>query len=243
MKQKFFGLAACLLVMSLFFFGCGNGASSDDDTSGTPTDLGGVISQPPSSASGAPGGVWVDAQGRLRIQATLYDPDGSVVNGGEIKAEVWLGQGQFHELGTATISSEGVFDLTVSTPQDSHMSPLNAEMADDNGVPWPGLTVTNGNTLITSIDFFYYKDDERGMIYLSPLSLDEDVVYVYLYSKGSTSVRGSTTDEGYIISMDVRLNAGWNSLWGTESDTEQTSVSAQPPATARWIMRSFGSGD
>ena len=244
MKNRLFvtGMLVMALVFAMAVVGCDDG--STDNGNSTNVDLGGAVSQPPAIKEGAPGGVWVDNQGKLNIEAQLYDgyngynsfqpsnkngPIAIFINGQEVEIK-----------GSIT---NGIISIVFPPPAADKLVPVSTLMANlpgNNSIPvsW----INRGANAKGAFLEFEYNDEELGL-YLNPIftpfppspaspgggyNRNAEGYYYFFYSDQSLVINGSG-----VLQADIKAEQGWNILCGYEEDLKI--ISRKPTdSTSKW---------
>jgi hypothetical protein len=222
--------------------------------------------KPPSKSNGAAGGVWVDAEGNLRIEADLFvvdrDPENpglkraDISRNGTVTAFIYPGT---HYSASGSLSN-GHFSLSIPVPEDDDL-----ETAVERFYFWPDDWFTKGANVKVGFLYFelIYLDDADGVydIYLIANPgvefMDNDSwehgyysvkgnVCDYHYSQGELIINGATlTINEWGISDDsvnISFTRGWNVFYDSviydeETNTDSIVISSKnPPANAVWVL-------
>ena len=214
----------------------------------------------PPVSPGGPGGVWVDTDGSLKIQATIYivnEMNGQLVpatvfNGRTISAHIR----DYHnstQVDSATISN-GEFSLTIPVPPDALL--VKASNSEFSEVLTSGHDVEVGS-LELYIDYSPWPGPSINVWLRSNISIKMEIhggipyIYAdgddtgYVYSKGDVSCFGNERDDYYgeAYHVDMKLTQGWNVLTQSAFDNGNvlniTMISQNPPNDAIWVCYNY----
>ena len=243
-KAKLLGIIAFAAII-IVLIGCKD--STDDNGGGG--DSGGVVSQPPSGSNG-PGGVSLDSNGDLRINATVYVPgaDGNISTNkaanNAITVFLWRpGTSKMNPDYTRNIS-DGTVNISIPAPNTYTLNRV-IDYFPDGVKSGADVEITNlllstpscgDATMLSLHGNSVFEGDYSGIPPRWHLKSGEE--YCIYYSKGDAVISGTGSEDGYSYIIDIKFAKGWNIVCEKEDPVRKTFsiISKSPPVNARWIF-------
>ena len=208
------------------------------------------------------GGVSVDADGNLKIDAELWIFDNS-----ESSPEFKKVDSSFNRLVRASVGDhswdfsdgikEGRLNILINSSQITSTDLKTASQefgltADDYNIE--GSNIRLGGLVLQMRETVegQDRDYELGLIGNPEPIQGSQVVesFGFIYSMGDISIEGTSTNEGSETHMDFRFASGWNSIGNTMTLTAtplhltNNASSRNPPATGtRWVLAGYTDDD
>lgn len=228
-KNGLFGILA--LVFALAMTSCSNDPGGNSGTQ---------PAQPPASQAGAPGGVWVAANGSLEIEAPVNifnQVNGtvqatSVFNGSAVFVESY-----YSDINVGTVNGE---NLSVTVPK-----PTGAMLENVEDIFEPELIESGIGTKVFLVESFdiasgslwLYDNTQIGANGSDYEIVSEEIVF-YIYSEGDVTLSGTYLWHVKTRYVDAKLVQGWNAivLIPSHGDDDEYIISKNPSSNAKWIV-------
>jgi hypothetical protein len=196
----------------------------------------------PPPGKGAQGtGIKEESDGSLKITATLYryGEGGTLSKAEDVNGTIFaaFAEGDEHE-GTVT---NGVINLTVPKPKATSLELVKESLPAEDGVVY-----SVEDAKIVSPHFYTTDSPAIQYGYTSADSTHQEMV-MYVYADKAVDITGSVVEENGITgSLDMRLNAGWNTVIMAQDLKRETGEdewsgtgsykTANPSDDCKWII-------